>query len=58
MKKELSKFKKYISRGWDDERVKPPKYLRALPPFFIEVIAYLIILSILIKLSIFVWSIN
>jgi hypothetical protein len=51
MKTKLSKIIAYIFRGWEDE----PKYthplLKLFAPFILELIAYLIGLSILYQIS-------
>jgi len=57
MRYRIKKIVAYIFRGWDNEPAPPHPRLRILPPFFFEVIAYLIGLAILYQIGVYLWSI-
>ena len=48
--KMLKQLSKYIFRGWDEETNYTPTRFKILPPFFYELLAYLIGASILYQL--------
>jgi len=47
----------YIFRSWEDEPGYTHPRLKILPPFFLELIAYLIGLAILYQIGAYLWSI-
>jgi len=57
MREKLKKIVAYIFRSWDDEPDYTHPRLKILPPFFFELIAYLIALAILYKIGLYLWSI-
>jgi len=57
MREVLKKIVNHIFRSWEDEPDLPHPALRILPPIFFELIAYLIALAILYKISLYLWSI-
>jgi len=56
MREKLKKIVAYIFRSWDDEPDYTHPRLKILPPFFFELIAYLIALAILYKIGLYLWS--
>jgi len=50
MKKPKNKIIKHITRGWDEYSGDIPKRLKILPPFFYEILAYLLAIAILISI--------
>jgi len=56
MKKALHKIWAHISRGWDEEPGYTHPRLRIAPPFFYELLAYLIATALLYKLGEYLWS--
>ena len=56
MREKLKKIGAYIFRSWDDELDPPHPRLRILPPFLMELIAYIIGLSILYQIGYYLWS--
>jgi len=57
MREKLKKIVAYIFRSWEDEPGYPHPRLKILPPFFFELIAYLIALAILYQIGAYLWSI-
>jgi hypothetical protein len=57
MRDKLKKIVVYIFRSWEDEPNYPHPQIRFIPPFFFELITYLIALAILYKISLYLWSI-
>ena len=57
MRERLKKIKNYIFRSWEDEPGYTHPRLKILPPFFLELLAYLIGLSILYQIGAYLWSI-
>jgi hypothetical protein len=57
MREKLKKIVAYIFRSWEDEPGYTHIGLKILPPFFFELIAYLIGLSILYQIGLYLWSI-
>jgi len=57
MREKLKKIVAYIFRSWEDEPGSTHPRLKILPPFFFELIAYLIALAILYKIGLYLWSI-
>jgi len=47
MRDKLKKIVAYIFRSWEDEPGYTHPRLKILPPFFFELLAYLIVLAIL-----------
>jgi len=47
----------YIFRSWEDEPEPTHPRLKILPPFFFELLAYLIGLFILYQIGVYLWSI-
>jgi hypothetical protein len=56
MREKLKKIVAYIFRSWEDEPGYTDPRLKIIPPFFFEIIAYLIALAILYKISLYLWS--
>jgi hypothetical protein len=56
MKAKLKKIGAYIFRSWEDEPGYTPARLKILPPFLLELIAYLIGLFILYQIGSYLWS--
>jgi len=57
MREKLKKIVAYIFRSWEDEPGYTHPRLKILPPFFFELIAYLIALAILYQTGAYLWSI-
>ena len=57
MRDKLKKIVAYIFRSWEDEPGYTYPLLKILPPFFFELLAYLIGLAILYQIGAFFWSI-
>jgi hypothetical protein len=57
MREKLKKIEAYIFRSWEDEPGYTHPLLKILPPFFLELLAYLIGLSILYQIGYYLWSI-
>jgi len=57
MREKFKKIVAYIFRSWEDEPGYTHPRLKILPPFFLEVIAYLIVLAILYQIGAYLWSI-
>jgi hypothetical protein len=57
MKEKLKKAVAYIFRSWEDEGSPPHPLLRLIPPFFFQLLSYLIGLAILYKTGLYLWSI-
>jgi len=55
MREKLKKIVAYIFRSWDEEPGYTDPRLKILPPFFFELIAYLIGLSILYQIGLYLW---
>jgi len=53
MKSAIKKVASYIFRGWDDEGGYTHAGLRLLPPFFYELLSYLIALVILYHMGVY-----
>jgi hypothetical protein len=56
--KRIKKIIGYIFRGWDKEGPYIHPGLKILPPFFYELLAYLIALGILLQIGLYLFSIN
>jgi len=56
MRDKLKKIVAYISRSWEDEPGYTHPRLKILPPFFFELLAYLIGLSILYQIVAYLWK--
>lgn len=52
MNQNAKKALKYISRSWKDEELKPNYKHRFLPPFLFELLAYLLLFTLIYKLLI------
>lgn len=57
MREKLKKIVAYIFRSWEDEPTPPHPQMRFIPPFLFEIIVYLIGLTILYKIILYLWSI-
>jgi len=57
MREKLKKIVAYIFRSWENEPGYTHPRLKILPPFFFELIAYLIGLAILYWIGSYLWSI-
>lgn len=57
MRDKLKKIVAYIFRSWEDEPGYTHPRLKILPPFFLELLAYLIGLAILYQIGVYLWSI-
>jgi hypothetical protein len=57
MREKLKNFRAYIFRGWEDEPGYTPPQRNLLPPFLLELLAYIIGLSILYQIGAYLWSI-
>jgi hypothetical protein len=57
MREKLKKIIAYIFRSWENEPTLPHPGLKIIPPFFLELLAYLIGLSILYQIGAYLWSI-
>lgn len=57
MRDKLKKILAYIFRSWEDEPGSTHPRLRILPPFLLELLAYLIGLAILYQVVVYLWSI-
>jgi len=57
MRNKLKKIVAYIFRGWEDEPTQIDRRVKLLPPFFLELLAYLIGLAILYQIGVYLWSI-
>jgi hypothetical protein len=55
MRERLKKIIAYLSRSWEDEPGYTHPRLKILPPFFLELLAYLIGLSILYQIVVYLW---
>jgi hypothetical protein len=55
MREKLKNIVDYIFRSWEDEPGYTHPRLKILPPFFFEIIAYLIGLSILYQIGAYLW---
>jgi hypothetical protein len=55
MKKEPTslKIKKYVFRSWEEEPKKIDRRLQILPPFLIEILSYIIVISVIIQIAIY-----
>jgi len=57
MKEKLKKVVAYIFRSWEDETSPPPHpRMKIISPFMLEVILYLIVLSILSRVGVYLWN--
>jgi hypothetical protein len=56
MREKLKKIVAYIFRSWKDEPGYTHPGLKILPPFFLELISYLIGLSIIYQIGAYLWS--
>jgi len=56
MRDKVKKIVKHIFRGWDKEDYNTHPGLKILPPFFFELIGYLIGLSILYQVGAYLWD--
>jgi hypothetical protein len=56
MRERLKKAVAYIFRGWDEEPGYTHPGLKIFPPFLLELLAYLIGLSILYRIGAYLWS--
>jgi hypothetical protein len=57
MRDKINKLLKHIFRGWEDEPGYTHPRLKILPPFLLELLAYLIGLAILYQIGAYLWSI-
>jgi hypothetical protein len=57
MREKFKKLLAYIFRSWEDEPGYTHPRLRIFPPFLLELLAYLIALSILYQGGAYLWSI-
>jgi hypothetical protein len=57
MRKLFKKLINHIFRSWEDEPGYTHPRLKILPPFFFELIFYLITLAILYQIGAYLWSI-
>ena len=57
MREKFKKIVAYIFRSWEDETGYTHPLLKILPPFFFELLAYLIGLAILYHIGAYLWSI-
>jgi len=57
MREKLKKIVAYIFRSWEDEPGSTHPLLKILPPFFFDLLAYLIGLAILYQIGAYLWSI-
>jgi len=57
MREKLKKILAYIFRSWEDSPGYTHPILKILPPFFFELLAYLIGLAILYQIGAYLWSI-
>jgi hypothetical protein len=57
MREKLKKIIAYIFRSWDDGSGYTHPRLKKLPPFLLEILAYLIGLAILYQVGVYLWSI-
>jgi len=57
MRDKLKKIAAYIFRSWEDEPGYIHPRLKLLPPFFYELLAYLIGLVILYRIGVYLWNI-
>jgi len=55
MREKLKKIFAYIFRSWEDEPGYTHPRLKILPPFFLELLAYLIGLAILYQIVVYLW---
>jgi hypothetical protein len=56
MREKLKKIVAYIFRSWEDEPEPTHPRLKILPPFFFELLAYLIGLSILYQIGAYLYG--
>jgi hypothetical protein len=56
MREKLKKIVAYILRSWEDEPKPPPLKLKIIPPFFIELLSYLIGLAILYQTGAYLYK--
>jgi hypothetical protein len=56
MREKLKKAIAYIFRSWEDEPGYTQQRIKFLPPFFFELLSYLIGLAILYHLIGYLWS--
>ena len=56
MRDKLKKIVAYIFRNWEDEPGYTHPQIKSIPPFFFELIAYLIGLAILYQIGVYLWS--
>lgn len=55
--KELkSKILKYIFRSWKDEPIQPHPLLKIIPPFILELIAYLMAIAIIVNIILLIFN--
>ena len=57
MRDKLKKIAAYIFKSWEDEPGYTRPQMKFIPPFFFELIAYLIGLAILYQIGAYLWSI-
>jgi hypothetical protein len=57
MRDKLKKIVAHIFRSWEDEPANTHPRLKILPPFFLELISYLMALAILYQIGAYLWSI-
>jgi len=55
MREKFKKIVAYIFRSWEDEPGYTHPRLRILPPFLLELLAYLIGLAILYQIVVYLW---
>jgi len=55
MREKFKNIVAYIFRSWEDEPGYTHPRLRILPPFLLELLAYLIGLSILYQVGVYLW---
>jgi hypothetical protein len=56
MRSRLKKLRAYIFRTWKDEPDYSHPGLKILPPFFYEVLYYLLALAIFYQVGAYLWS--
>lgn len=57
MREKLRKVVAYVSRSWGDETPPPHPRLKMIPPFMLELLAYLIVISILFRVGVYLWGV-
>jgi len=56
MRDKINKLLKHIFRSWEDEPGYTHPRLKILPPFLLELLAYLIGLAILYQIGAYLWK--